>query len=291
MRLRRTLLLAVIPFAAACTNGNGETVKTPETAKTPEAGGDVPTTGRVAANSPNAGKDERAGRVRDFAGDDPGKTVAITGKRAWTVGAGDSWTIGLYDYVGADGTRNVFKGAAGEPHFAIPGAYTLAAVPARGLAKGAIVLVPSEGATTCGRVASAGDTRVEVGLLGESGRTVTGFSPDEVLPLDGKLGFGAPVAYRAAPDVKSWSVGTLVYQDGTNAWLEGATKVPLAQVKPLELPREIKVGDRIFAVPQLSDAFVPGAVTRILDEGLQYEIKTADGALKIADVCSVTTSL
>ena len=62
-----------LPLAAACTNGPTEPVKSPEAGAGQETTTDVPAGGRVAANSPLAGKDERAGTVRDFAGDDPGK--------------------------------------------------------------------------------------------------------------------------------------------------------------------------------------------------------------------------
>ncbi|MDI1443347.1 hypothetical protein [Polyangium sp. 6x1] len=290
MSRRLLLALATIPLAA-CAGGSAEPMKTPEAGAGKDSTEGAPAAAKVAANSPLAGKDERFGTVRAFAGDDPGKTVTIPGKRAWTVGAGESWTIGLYEFVRADGTRNVFKGPAGEPDFAIPGAYTLPAAPARGLAKGALVIVPVEESTTCGRVLGASDSEIKVALLVDTKRTEKALQPDQVLPLDGKLGFAAPVAYKQQPDARSFTLGTLVYTDGTTAWLQGATRVPAAQVKPLDVARPYKAGDKVFAVPAESDVFVPATVTKILDDGLQYEVKTQDGATKLADVCAVTPSL
>ncbi|MDI1476950.1 hypothetical protein [Polyangium sp. y55x31] len=289
MRVRLLLALATIPLVTACTGGSSsEPVKTPEAGTGKDTTTDAPAGARVAANSPLAGKDERFGTVRAFAGDDPGKTVAIPGKRAWTVGPGESWTISLYEFVRADGTKNVFKGPAGEPDFAIPGAYTFPATPARGLAKGALVLVPVEGSTTCGRVLAASEAEIKVAFLFDTKRTEQAFQPDQVLPLDGKLAFAAPVAYKQQPDSKGWTLGTLVYTDGTTAWLQGATRVPAAQVKPLDVVRAYKAGDKVFAVPAESDAFVAATVTKVEGDGLQYEIKTPDGATKLADVCAVT---
>src|SRR5690349_9115471 len=130
------LLFVSLSLVAACQGGAPPPVTSPEgDAKTPTSGPtsdttkETPAGGRVAANSPNAGKDERAGTVRPFAGDDPGKAVAIPGKRGWTLGPGDSWAIGLYEFVRADGTKNVFKAPGGEPDFSIPGAYTFPATP------------------------------------------------------------------------------------------------------------------------------------------------------------------
>ncbi len=292
MRLFRLLLaLVAIPLAAACTSGPTEPVKTPEAGAGKETATDAPAGGRVAANSPLAGKDEASGTVRAFAGDDPGKTVAIPGKRGWTLGPGDSWTIGLYEFVRADGTKNVFKHPGGEPDFAIPGAYNLPATPARGLAKSALVLVPLDEATTCARVLSASDTEIKVALLVDTKRVEKALLPDQVLPLDGKLAFAAPVAYKLQPDSKAWTLGTLVYNDATNAWLQGATRVPVALVLPLDVARAYKAGDKVLAVPMDSDVFVPATITKVLDDGLQYEVKTQDGSIKTVDACGLTPSL
>lgn len=286
MSLRAPLALAAASLVVACAGGSSEPVKPPEA-----KGSGAPAAGRVAADSPIAGKDEAFGTVRPFAGDDPGKTVPIPGKRAWTLGPGDSWTIGLYDYVRADGTKNVFKNPTGEPDFSIPGAYTLPALPARGLAKGAPVLVPDDTATACGRVVTASDAEIKVALIIDEVKTERTFQPDAVLPLDGKLGFGAPVAYRLQADANAWSLGWHVYNDGVNAWLEGATRAPLAQVKPLDVTRSYRAGDKAFAILPSTDTFAPVTVTKIMDDGLRYEVKAQDGSIKVVDGCGVTPTL
>lgn len=247
---------------------------------------------RVAANSPLAGKDERSGQERPFSGDDPGKSVPLSGKRAFALGPGESWVIGLYDFIRTEGTKNVFKGPPGERDFAIPGAYTRMPSPLGALVKGAVVRVPYEIETICGRVVSASEREVRVAVLDENKRVERVFAPDQVLALSGKLDFASPVAFKQSPGDKAFSLGVLVYQDERYAWLQSATRVDAGQAKAVDTSRVYKVGDAVFAVPNDgAETFVPGTITKVLDDGLQYEIKTKEGALKVADLCSVTSSL
>jgi hypothetical protein len=285
--LSKTLLACALPFAFACTTSPTDP------AKSPEGGAPAGDGARVAANSPIAGKDERFGQVRVFAGEDPGVAVAIPGKRAFTLGPGESWTIGLYDFVRSDGTKNVFKGPPGEQDFAIPGAYTRPASPQKGLAKGAPVLVPDEGATVCGRVVSSSDTELEVAVLDENSKLVKKTLPvDGAYPLDGKLDFGAPVAYKAMPDAKGYTQGLLVRIDAQYAWLQGASRVAPAQVKAIDVARTYKAGDKIFVVQNDGTGlFAPVTITKVVGDGLAYEFKNKDGAADIVDYCSATSAL
>jgi hypothetical protein len=292
---RTSFLLPLVVAAAACTGGgSSEPVKSPEAGPVEDAvktTSETPAGGRVAANSPLAGKDERAGTVRPFAGDDPGKAVAIPGKRGWSLGPGDAWTVGLYEFVRSEGTKNVFK-APGEPDFAIPGAYTFPATPAKGQRKGAPVLVPVESETACGRVVSASETAIEVAYIFDTKKVVKSFAPDQVLPLDGKLGYGAPVAYKGTPDAKTFALGWLVYQDGKTAWLVGATRVDVGAVRPIDVVKEYKAGDKVWAMAaEMGDSFQQVTLTKVLEDGLFYELKGSDGKARTAEVCSVTAAL
>lgn len=285
--LPRTLLLSALPFAVACSTPPADP------AKSPEGGAPAGDGARVAANSPIAGKDERFGQVRVFAGDDPGLAVAIPGKRAWTLGPGDSWTIGLYDFVRSDGSKNVFQGPPGEQNFSIPGGYTRPALPQKGLAKGAPVLVPDEAATACGRVASASEAEIKVAVLDENNKPVEkAFPIDGVYPLTEKLDFGAPVAYKANPDDKGYMQSVLVRIDDKYAWLQAAVRVAPAQVKAIDVGRTYKVGDKVFAVPDDGTGlFAPVTIMKVLGDGLGYELKNKDGATNVVDYCSVTSTL
>lgn len=290
------LVVSALPLVVACRSGAPDAVKSAQGGDgggTSETKTDVPTGAKVAANSPIAGKDERSGKERPFAGDDPGKTIAIPSKQAWTLGPGDSWVIGLYAFVRSDGTKNIFKGPPGELDFAIPSAYTRAAVAPKGLLKSVIVLVPSEIETTCARVVSASDTEIKVALMDENDKRVEKtFPAEQVWPLDGKLEFAAPVAYKQNPDDKVFTRGVLVYRDDRYAWLQGASRVAPGDVKAVDVLHTYKVGESVFAVPNDgTDKFVPGTITKILNEGLQYEVKSKDGSAKIVEACNLTTSL
>lgn len=289
---RATLVLTVVCLSslAACGGGSQETVKAPEKA--------APTTeakveGKPAAEG-SAKNDAKAApkNGNTFVGDDPGKAVALTGEKAWTLGPGDSWDIGLYDYKRADGTKNVFLEFGGEGEFAVPGAFTYPAKPAQGLKKGDPVLVPVVTTTECGRVVSVSGDKVKVSYVWVDQKEEKELDLDEVLPLDGKLGYGAPVAYKEQPDDESWTAGRLVYKDDKTAWLLGNTKVPANSLKPLDVKRIYKVGDDVLALPYNSLGFLSRAkITKVLHDGLEYEFEEEGFPAKVASYCSVTAPI
>lgn len=308
---------AVLPAFAlcACGTGNGgqDGVKTPEggsanpaesavvspadspSAKAAESAAaptDPKAGERRMAGGPNAGKSESAGTGAPFAGDDPGKAVAIPTKRAFSLGPAESWTIGLYEFVKTEGTKNYFKEPGETTIFAIPGAYTKPAEPVKGLKKGAAVLIPDEGGMACARVISASDTEVKISMMtGDTEKGDKSVKPDEVLVLEAKLDFGARVAYQSDPKDSKWQLGGLVYKDDKTAWLEGATRVPATQVKAMDVVKIYKAGDKVWAVPTGTAGFVPATVAKVMFEGLLYQVKLSDGSTKNADFCSVTSPL
>ncbi|MDI1451623.1 hypothetical protein [Polyangium sp. 6x1] len=287
--LAKALFSCALPFAVACTTAPAGPVKSPEggaPTDTAKAGDGA----RVAAKSPIAGKDESFGQVRVF---DPGIVMAIPTRYAWSLGPGESWTIGIYSFVRSEGSKNVLKGSADEPDFSIPGAFTRPALPARSLAKGAPVLVPDESATQCGRVTSTSPDVVKVAILGLHNEPEEyRFDPDQVLPLDGKLDFGAPVAFKWTPDEKLYAPGVLVRIDEQHAWLQRAKRVAASDVKAIDVGRTYKVGDKVLAVPDDgSGRFTPVTITAVIGDGLAYAFQNKDGAETVVIYCRVTSAL
>lgn len=297
------LALAGISSLAACGGGSQETVKSPDEGAAPapapapaEPKAEAKPEDKAAPAAGEGGKEAAKGggaaAGEPFVGDDPGKKVALTGEKAWTIGPGDDWQIGLYDFVRTDGTKNVFKEFGGEKEFSVPGAFTMQAKPVAGLKKGDPVYATIVASGACGRVASASDQEIKVIYLWGGSRSDRTFAPDELLLLDGKLGYGAPVAYKEQADDEWWMPGTLVYKDDKTAWLQGGTKVPANLVKPLDVKRTYKAGDKVWAVPENTwGNLQPATVTKVLNDALQYEIKYDDGSKKVADYCQVTAPL
>ncbi|MDI1431308.1 hypothetical protein [Polyangium sorediatum] len=278
--LAKTLFLCALPFAVACTTAPAAPVKSPE-------GGAPTDTAKAGDGAP----------VRVSASDDPGIVMAIPTRYAWSIGPGESWTISIYQFVRSEGTKNVLKGPDDAPEFSIPGAFTRPALPARSLAKGAPVLVPDqaldERTTLCGRVTSTSPDLVKVAILGLHNEPEEyTFDLDQVLPLDGKLGFGAPVAFKRTPDEKLYAPGVLVRIDERHAWLQSALRVAASDVKAIDVGRTHKVGDKVLVVPDDgSGRFTPVTITAVIGDGLAYAFQNKDGTQTVVDYCSVTSAL
>ena len=146
----------------------------------------------------------------------------------------------------------------------MPGAFTMQAKPAAGLKKGDPVYATIVKSAECTRVVSVSDTEIKVAFMWAGKRDERTFAPDEVIPFDGKLGYGAPVAYKEQAEDEAWMPGSLVYKDDKNAWLEGNHKVPATLVKPLDGKRTYKAGDKVWAVPENTwGNLQPATVTKV----------------------------
>jgi hypothetical protein len=299
------LALFVVTSLPAC-GGPSEPAKTAEAAKPAET---KPADARPAEtkgtdqekadaakepvkDAPKADFKAEANKSEAFVGEDPGKAVKLAGAKAWSIGPGDTWAIGLYDFVRSEGTKNVFKAFGGDGEFTVPGAFTLQATAPKGLKKGDPVYVTVVTGAVCGRVISASDKEVKVAFDWADKVDEKTYTPEEVILFEGKLGYGAPVAYKETKDDEWWIPGHLVYSDGKTAWLEGNIKVAANLVRPLDVKKTHKVGDKVLGMGKnIIGGLMPVTVTKVLHDGLEYEIKYEDGATKVADYCTVTSPI
>ena len=268
------IVLSLVPAAfVACGGPPAQPPTTPDPAPLVSAAPVAPAASSVAVKDepPPAPKDEPP--PPPFGGEDPGKTVALTGPRAWVIVSGG---VGVYDLVEVKGTKATFKGFGGEGSFTAPSAFTRELVKGVKLKKGDPVLFTVVSSGSCARVVEVRGEKVAItypwgGQI--SGREV---DPSELLPLDGKLAFGTRVSVQDEADPQQLRFGTLVMADATHAWVSFAMsddkKVPLKLVKPMQLSA-LKPGTRVFAQGG------PGKIVKVLDNALRYEV-AAEGAPK-----------
>ena len=225
-----------------------------------------------------------------FTGEDPGKTVTLSGERGWSIGPGDTWDPGLYEFVRTEGTKNVFKVFGGEGEFSVPGSFTFPATAPKALKKGDPVFATIVTGGVCSRVISVSDDQVKVAFDWANELSDRTFSPEELLLLDGKLGYASPVIYKEAEDDGGWIAGTLIYKNEKTAWLAGNKQVPAALVKPMDVNVVRKVGDKVLGIHKNAWGFLELLkITKVIHDGLEYEVEYPDGEKKIAGYCSVTS--
>lgn len=272
----------------------------PKTEATPKDPGPVASANTAAATTatPSASAAPAAPKgpsVTAFVGDDPGKTVKLSGPSAWTLGPGDSWSLGLYDYVRADGTKNIFKSPANENLFAVPSAFSAepSAEARKAWKKGDAVLVAPSRSAECGRVVEAGADGVVKVAFEFAGKTETQVAQaHDLLPLTGRMELGAPVAYKTKPEDDAFRSSYLVYTDGKSAWLSGRKEAPVSLVKTIDVNRVFKKGDKVFADSvDTKGKYQPATIAGVLDGGIRYELTFADGKKGTAKFCRVVAQL
>jgi hypothetical protein len=301
-RLFSSFALVTLSVLAACggsteaAKGAGDAAMKPadkpaEPAKKPEGVAKKPAEGAPdAKNEPASGPDEPR-KVDAFVGDDPGVSVKLVGPKAWTLGEGESWEIGLYTYTRTEGSKNFFRVFAGEEEFSVPGAFTRDAKVTPGLKKGDPVRVNVVTNAVCGLVVSASDQKVKVMFDWGSQIDTREVEPYEVLALDGKLSYGAPVLYKEQGE-EGWQAGSLVYMNAKTAWLQGNIKADPKLVKPVDVMKKYKKGDKVLAYPMNTiTVYRPGKITKVLEDGLFYEYEVEDGRTETADYCHVTSPI
>jgi hypothetical protein len=300
-RFFSSFALATLSLLAAC-GGSTEAAKgaddvtvkpvdkPAEPAKKPEDVAKKPAEGAPDAKNEPANEPDKPRKVDAFVGDDPGVSVKLVGPKAWTLGEGESWEIGLYTFTRTEGSKNFFRVFAGEEEFSVPGAFTRDAKVTPGLKKGDPVLINVITSAVCGLVVSASDQKVKVTF--EWGQVDTReVEPYEVLALDGKLSYGAPVLYKGQDD-EDWQAGSLVYMDAKTAWLEGNIKADPKLVKPVNVMKKYKKGDKVLAYPRNAIAsYRPGKITKVIEDGLFYEYEVEDGRTETAHYCNVTSPI
>lgn len=218
-----------------------------------------------------------------FGGEDPGKTVALTGPKAWTM---VERGVGVYELVEVKGTKATFKGFAGEGTFTVPSAFTRALAKPAKLKKGDPILYTVVTTGTCGRVLEVKGDLVTIQYPWGGQISKREVDADSLILVDGKVGYGVPVSVQAKDDPAKLDIATLVFDDGKNAWITDgfgeARKVPSGQVKALDLA-PLKVGAAVTARGEV------GKVVKVMDDALQYEVALA-GASKPTklELCELT---
>jgi hypothetical protein len=164
----------------------------------------------------------------------------------------------------------------------VPTAFTMEAKPADRLDRNDPVMVATSGARAFGRVLS-GDTKTSLKVRYRFAGTTEekDFDPREVVKLDGKLGFGAPVGYSETKDADKgerkvvWHPAQLVQIAEEKAWIVTGSGKPVrlevSAVKPMGVQSIHRPGDKVWAVR--GEELVPGELTEALDDGLRYKVK------------------
>jgi hypothetical protein len=293
--MRSSLLVVLLPLVVTACSGAAE--QTPPRAAPVQTA--VPASPPAAAGSPSGAPTEdpiadtasppRRARpqFRFWSFDGPADGPAITGKRAWTAiadgAAEDRWRhvfISVESFVKTDGKNNSFTAPFGDVVSPVGLAANLA--PPAALKKGDPVLAENGNSSAPARVVSIdGETVTMSYVFGE----LTGeleAPRSELLLLDGTLKMGAPVAFKA--DGK-WTAGQLLAKTAQDAWValhwvdnSPYVKTKAADVQPIDVTRLLKVGDKCLSLgPMNKNELVPGKVTKVLDDGVFYEVKLDSG--------------
>jgi hypothetical protein len=195
-----------------------------------------------------------------------------------------TWTESLaffgVEVVKVDGQELVVKGVKGEVF--VPGAFVVAKKAPKNVKVGAPVLVQRGASmiagTKRGRIKAITKDEGETSYTAQT-RFVSdidddeGLAPEEVIVLDGKVGFGAPVAWKTGDD---WEAGVYVSAGPGGkdsawvlAWAGKLTQV--SGVKPLTVTKVFKKGDKVWA-----DRFSklrPATVVEVLAGGVAYKVR------------------
>ena len=281
----RTLLPSLAILAAAC--GSAEPAPTTPTATaTPTA---APTATPTAAPTASAAAPpEKAKPVQRFwAWDGPSEGPAITGKRAWTAvptgqatDRGRHVFISVEDFVKTDGANNVWRTPLTD--LVVPVALAAPLAPPTGLKKGDPVLADNSNDIAFGLVESVDGETVKMKYV--FGDLVGDFEAklSETVRIDGALRLGVPVAFKL--DGKLYA-GRFLAKSATDAWmaLEYTDDQPFAKAKAADVraigTAALKVGDaclydNIFGT---RNELRPAKVTKVIEGGLFYEVKTDKG--------------
>lgn len=287
----RALPLPLLAILAAC----GPAEQKPAVAP---AGTATPSATAVATAAPTASATATADKtpprpakpvLRFWDYDGPAEGPAITGKRAWTaVPTGEATDrnrhvfISVEDFLRTDGKNNFWS-----THFndlSVPIAMGANLSPPAALKKGDPILADSSNDSALARVVSVeGDTIKTKYVFGDLVGDLDVIK-SEVLLLDGTLRLGTPVAFKSGA---AWSVGRLIAKNAQDAWIaleysdnQPYAKVKAADVRALDVAKVLKVGDKCIAdYPMVTrNELAPGKITKVIEDGLFYEVKLDKGS-------------
>lgn len=205
----------------------------------------------------------------------PGPTVPVNvkaGERAWTASpAALDWNVlklAQYKFVKTEGTEGLFE--FGNETFHVPSAFIAPAAPAVGLKPRSPVLLSVYVTTMPGRVVAVAGNKVSVEFLWVNRRQVKDVGTDEVILMDGKARFGAPIAYREGA---TWRHAQMIRPGPKTSWVLGFAgkplQVPAASIKMLTF-KTFKAGDRVWV--DWVGQFRPARVVSVQDNGLRYQV-------------------
>lgn len=221
-----------------------------------------------------------------FEGEDPGKTVALTGPKAWAIVARGG--VGVYELVEVKGTKATFKGFAGQGTFTVASAFTRPLAKPAKLKKGDAILYTVVTAGSCGRVVEVKGDTVSIAYPWGGQISKREVSADELVLLDGKPGYGTPVTVQDKEDASRVEIASLVLDDGKNAWITNgmgdSKKVPSASVKAVDLA-PLKAGAVVSVRGEV------GKVVKVLDDALHYEVQLPSASTPVkVELCDLAKS-
>lgn len=248
------------------------------------------TAASTAAASTAAASAGRPGKptVRFWDYDGPAEGPAITGARGWTAvptgAASDRYRhvfISVEDFVKTAGGENHWRTPSNDLVVPIAMGANLAAPAA--LKKGDPILAENSNDSAVARVLSVeGETVKAKYVFGDLVGDLE-VARSEVLLLDGTLRLGTPVAFKRSD---RWYVGKLIAKSATDAWValhytdnEPYAKVKAADVRAIDVKKVLAVGDKCVADSSYAskNELWPAKVTKVIEDGLFYEVKTDKG--------------
>jgi hypothetical protein len=280
----------------------------PEPQKAPEKSAAAqPTAEATSAPAPKA--EPPAGPAHDANGPDgvrrwaswdgPKTGPAITAKRAWVFAPNLSLSglsdlsfgaiaLTLVDVEKADANEVVWVQHGSK--YAVPNALARAAETPKGLKKGSAAVCSFGGSSIAGRIESADAKSVTCAFRFINKTRKEKLKPEEVIPIDGKLGMGVPVFARFEANSDEWYTGEVVVVSGEDVWVDipvqfsgegdprkgrSVHKIKAANVKPVDVSKPLKVGDACLATNLVR--IDQCKVLKVIDGGLAYDVSFGEG--------------
>ncbi len=221
--------------------------------------------------------------LRFWGYDGPAEGPAITGPRAWTAvpsgPADDRYRrvfISVEDFVKTANGENHFRTARND--LVAPVAMAVNLAPPASLKKGDPIMAESANDSAIARVVSVdGDTVTMKYVFGDLVGEMEA-PKSEVMPLDGTLRLGAPVAFKREG---KWYAGRLLAKNAQDAWValhytdgEPYVKVKAADVRAIDVTKVLKIGDKCVSdsAATAKNELLPGKITKVIEDGMFYEV-------------------
>ncbi|NUO47640.1 MAG: hypothetical protein HOV80_02160 [Polyangiaceae bacterium] len=225
-----------------------------------------------------------------FGGETPSGGVKVSGS-AWVYWPDDNGVSRYNVKESTDTKTTLFAFGSQDETFSVPTAFVRPVSPPNGLAKGDIVWTTVVQGLECALVREAKEEKAKVDLYWAGKRETRDVALGELLHPTGKAEFGAPVLFKKGD---AWVGGVLVHADKKTAWIApGASfgtdevKVDVASIRPMDVNKRRKKGDKVIACP--SDC-VAGKILAAKDQGLTYEVQDGDdGPVMDVSACAISS--